>query len=168
MYRLLQCLTVAVRLHYVEGLAAVLAFDFGPGEIPKLKPDLRWDQEEVVLSICRSNCRRSQRWLPNRAISFFPDEGISSTKSGYNDFKLATGTTSTIKTVVSKTSSTDRHSINTEGKTQSEVMVPNFLTSISRSMGSITRTPTVPCPWPAEVMNKLPIMCERRSIMILL
>ncbi|KAH9015328.1 ankyrin repeat-containing domain protein [Lactarius pseudohatsudake] len=56
--RLLQCLAVAVRPLRVEELAELLAFDFqGPssGEIPKLKDDWRWDdQEEAVLSTCSS------------------------------------------------------------------------------------------------------------------
>jgi len=57
-YRLLQCLTVAVRPLRVEELAEVLAFDFQAsrsGGIPTLKADWRWDdQEEAVLSTCSS------------------------------------------------------------------------------------------------------------------
>jgi len=54
-YRLLRCLTVAVRPLRVEELAEVLAVDFKPGEIPKLNADWRWeDQEEAVLSACSS------------------------------------------------------------------------------------------------------------------
>ena len=57
-YRLLQCLAVAVRPLHVEELAELLAFDFGPstlGEIPTLKADWRWgNQEEAILSICSS------------------------------------------------------------------------------------------------------------------
>ncbi|KAH9077603.1 ankyrin repeat-containing domain protein [Lactarius deliciosus] len=57
-YRLLQCLTVAVRPLRVEELAELLAFDFqasSSGGIPKLKDDWRWDdQEEAVLSTCSS------------------------------------------------------------------------------------------------------------------
>ena len=55
-HRLLQCLTVAVRPLYVEELAEVLAVDFGgTGGIPKLKEDLRWeDQEQAVMSACSS------------------------------------------------------------------------------------------------------------------
>ena len=57
-YRLLQCLTVAVRPLYVEELAELLAFDFeasSSGGIPALKEDWRWDdQEEAVLSTCSS------------------------------------------------------------------------------------------------------------------
>jgi ankyrin repeat protein len=57
-YRLLQCLTVAVRPLHVEELAELLAFDFQastPGGIPTLKEDWRWeDQEEAVLSTCSS------------------------------------------------------------------------------------------------------------------
>ncbi|KAH8980695.1 hypothetical protein EDB92DRAFT_266231 [Lactarius akahatsu] len=56
--RLLQCLAVAVRPLRVEELAELLAFDFqgsSSGEIPKLKDDWRWDdQEEAVLSTCSS------------------------------------------------------------------------------------------------------------------
>ena len=57
-YRLLQCLTVAVRPLHVEELAELLAFDFRasiPGGIPTLKEDWRWDnQEDAVLSTCSS------------------------------------------------------------------------------------------------------------------
>ena len=57
-YRLLQCLTVAVRPLRVEELAELLAFDFEASSsegIPTLKEDWRWDdQEEAVLSTCSS------------------------------------------------------------------------------------------------------------------
>ena len=57
-YRLLQCLTVAVRPLRVEELAELLAFDFQASSsegIPTLKEDWRWDdQEEAVLSTCSS------------------------------------------------------------------------------------------------------------------
>jgi ankyrin repeat protein len=57
-YRLLQCLTVAVRPLHVEELAELLAFDFQTSSskgIPTLKKDWRWDdQEEAVLSTCSS------------------------------------------------------------------------------------------------------------------
>src|SRR5712671_985427 len=57
-YRLLQCLTVAVRPLRVAELAEILAVDFetaSRGETPKLNTDLRWeDQEEAVLSTCSS------------------------------------------------------------------------------------------------------------------
>jgi hypothetical protein len=57
-YRLLQCLTVAVRPLSVEELAELLAFDFQASSsegIPALKEDWRWDdQEEAVLSTCSS------------------------------------------------------------------------------------------------------------------
>jgi ankyrin repeat protein len=57
-YRLLQCLTVAVRPLHVEELAELLAFDFqatSSGGIPRLKADWRWDdREEAVLSTCSS------------------------------------------------------------------------------------------------------------------
>ena len=57
-YRLLQCLTVAVRPLYVEELAELLAFDFQASSsegIPILKEDWRWDDhEEAVLSTCSS------------------------------------------------------------------------------------------------------------------
>jgi ankyrin repeat protein len=54
-YRLLQCLTVALRPLRVEELAEVLAFDLNTGGIPKLNVDWRWeDQEEAVLSACSS------------------------------------------------------------------------------------------------------------------
>ena len=53
-YRLLQCLTVAVRPLGVEELAEVLTVDFSArGRTPKLNEDLRWeDQEQAVLSAC--------------------------------------------------------------------------------------------------------------------
>ncbi|KAF8270105.1 hypothetical protein EI94DRAFT_1723881 [Lactarius quietus] len=57
-YRLLQCLTVAVRPLRVEELAELLAFDFEASRsrgIPTLKEDWRWaDEEEAVLSTCSS------------------------------------------------------------------------------------------------------------------
>ena len=57
-YRLLQCLTVAVRPLQVEELAELLAFDFEASNskgIPTLKEDWRWDdEEEAVLSTCSS------------------------------------------------------------------------------------------------------------------
>jgi ankyrin repeat protein len=56
--RLLQCLAIAVRPLRIEELAELLAFDFqasSSGEIPKLREDWRWDnQEEAVLSTCSS------------------------------------------------------------------------------------------------------------------
>src|SRR6201996_5650226 len=52
-FRLLQCLMVAARPLRVEELAEVLAVDFGPGGLPKLNANWRWeDQEEAVLSAC--------------------------------------------------------------------------------------------------------------------
>jgi hypothetical protein len=56
-YRMLQCLTVAVRPLSVAELAELLAFDFDVTEvgIPKLNSDWRWeDNEEAVLSTCSS------------------------------------------------------------------------------------------------------------------
>ena len=54
-YRLLQCLTVAIRPLRVEELAEVLALDLSRGAIPNLNADWRWeDQEEAVLSACSS------------------------------------------------------------------------------------------------------------------
>ncbi|KAH9016742.1 hypothetical protein EDB85DRAFT_2122515, partial [Lactarius pseudohatsudake] len=54
-YRLLQCLTVAVRPLRVEELAEVLAVDFNASGSPKLNADWRWeDNEEAVLSACSS------------------------------------------------------------------------------------------------------------------
>ncbi|KAH9053687.1 hypothetical protein EDB87DRAFT_1690062 [Lactarius vividus] len=54
-YRLLQCLTVAVRPLRVEELAEVLAVDFHARGGPKLNADWRWeDNEEAVLSACSS------------------------------------------------------------------------------------------------------------------
>ena len=56
-YRLLQCLTVAVRPLRVEELAEILALDFDNSKdgIPQLKEDWRSkDQQEAVLSTCSS------------------------------------------------------------------------------------------------------------------
>ena len=54
-YRLLQCLTVAIRPLRVEELAEVLAVEFHAGGMPKLNAGWRWeDQEEAVLSACSS------------------------------------------------------------------------------------------------------------------
>ena len=54
-YRLLQCLTVAMRPLRLEELAEVLALDFDEAKegIPVLREDWRWkDQQEAVLSMC--------------------------------------------------------------------------------------------------------------------
>ena len=56
-YRLLQCLTVAIRPLRVEELAEILALDFDDSRdgLPQLKEDWRWkDQQEAVLSTCSS------------------------------------------------------------------------------------------------------------------
>ncbi|KAI9434798.1 hypothetical protein H4582DRAFT_2174263, partial [Lactarius indigo] len=54
-HRLLQCLTVAKRPLGVEELAEILALDFSGGEIPELKENWRWkDQQDAVLSTCSS------------------------------------------------------------------------------------------------------------------
>ena len=56
-YRMLQCLTAAVRPLSVAELAELLAFDFdvAMGGIPKLNSDWRWeDHEEAVFSTCSS------------------------------------------------------------------------------------------------------------------
>jgi len=57
-FRLLRCVTVAVRPLRVEELAEVLAVDFDAarnGGIPNLRPDWRWtDQHQAVLSTCSS------------------------------------------------------------------------------------------------------------------
>ena len=56
-YRMLQCLTVAIRPLTVAELAELLAFDFdtAEGEIPKLNSKWRWeDHDQAVLSTCSS------------------------------------------------------------------------------------------------------------------
>ena len=56
-YRMLQCLTVAIRPLSVAELAELLAFDFdvAESEIPKLNSNWRWeDHEQAVLSTCSS------------------------------------------------------------------------------------------------------------------
>ena len=56
-YRMLQCLTVAIRPLTVAELAELLAFDFdtAEGEIPQLNSKWRWeDHEQAVLSTCSS------------------------------------------------------------------------------------------------------------------
>jgi ankyrin repeat protein len=54
--RVLQCLVVAVRPLRAEELAEVLAVDFDDAEgIPRLKPDWRWEEQELsLLSACSS------------------------------------------------------------------------------------------------------------------
>jgi ankyrin repeat protein len=54
--RVLQCLVVATRPLRVEELAEVLAVDFDDAEgIPRLKPDWRWEEQELaLLSACSS------------------------------------------------------------------------------------------------------------------
>ncbi|KAH9962812.1 hypothetical protein BGW80DRAFT_1210613, partial [Lactifluus volemus] len=55
-YRLLQCLVVAVRPLRVDELGEVLAVNFDSGDgIPQLNPDWRWeDQEEALQAACSS------------------------------------------------------------------------------------------------------------------
>ena len=56
-YRMLQCLTVAIRPLRAAELAELLAFDFdvAEGSIPNLKPNWRWeDHEQAILSTCSS------------------------------------------------------------------------------------------------------------------
>ena len=56
-YRMLQCLTVAIRPLSVAELAEILAFDFNNAKdgIPKLNSSWRWeDHEQAVLSTCSS------------------------------------------------------------------------------------------------------------------
>ena len=56
-FRMLQCLTVAIRPLSVAELAEILAFDFSDakGGIPKMNPSWRWeDHEQAVLSTCSS------------------------------------------------------------------------------------------------------------------
>src|SRR6266699_2613262 len=54
--RVLQCLVVATRPLRVAELAEVLAVDFDDAEeIPRLKPDWRWEEQELaLLSACSS------------------------------------------------------------------------------------------------------------------
>jgi ankyrin repeat protein len=54
--RVLQCLVVAIRPLRVEELAEALAVDFDDAEgIPRLKPDWRWEEQELaLLSACSS------------------------------------------------------------------------------------------------------------------
>jgi hypothetical protein len=72
--RLLQCLAVALRPLHVEELAEVLAFDLdaAEGEIPKLHPEWRWeDQEVAVLSACSSLISVvTVPWNNSRVIQF--------------------------------------------------------------------------------------------------
>ncbi|KAH9024189.1 hypothetical protein EDB85DRAFT_2150624 [Lactarius pseudohatsudake] len=56
-YRMLQCLTVAIRPLSVEELAELLALDFDAAKegVPRLNTDWRWrDHEQAVLSVCSS------------------------------------------------------------------------------------------------------------------
>src|SRR6267154_242273 len=54
-HRLMQCLVAAVRPLQVEELAEVLALNFDAEEIPKLKSNWRWeDQEGAVMLACSS------------------------------------------------------------------------------------------------------------------
>ena len=56
-YRLLQCLTVAIRPLHIEELAGILALDFqeAEGATPTLIDDWRWeDRQRAVLSTCSS------------------------------------------------------------------------------------------------------------------
>ena len=55
-YRLLQCLVVSIRPLRVEELVEVLAIDFDSDEdIPMLKPDWRWEDQELALQAACSS-----------------------------------------------------------------------------------------------------------------
>jgi ankyrin repeat protein len=73
-YRLLQCLTVAIRPLRVEELAEVLALDFDGAKdgIPALNKAWRWDdQQEAVLSTCSSLIIISHDHLSNSRVVQF-------------------------------------------------------------------------------------------------
>jgi hypothetical protein len=88
LYRMLQCLSVAVRPLRVEELAELLAFDFTAstrGEIPKLKVDWCWEnQEEAILSTCSSIISiLYDDTSPSRAILLLFGEGLPHVASSH-------------------------------------------------------------------------------------
>jgi hypothetical protein len=78
--RVLQCLVVAIRPLRVTELAEVLAVDFDDAEgIPRLKPDWRWEEQELaLLSACSSLIAivEAGGWFAGRAIFAIFRQGI--------------------------------------------------------------------------------------------
>ncbi len=67
---LLQCLIVAVRPLRVAELAEVLAMDFDEEEIPKLRPDWRWEEQELALQLACSSLIAIVRDGDSRVVQF--------------------------------------------------------------------------------------------------
>ena len=69
--RVLQSLVIAVRPLRVEELAEVLAVDFDDAEgIPRLKPDWRWEEQELALLSACSNLIAIVRAGDSRVVQF--------------------------------------------------------------------------------------------------
>jgi len=82
--RVLQCLVIAIRPLRVEELAEVLAVDFdNAGGVPLLKPDWRWEDEELALvSACSSliTIVRDGRWRVVQFSHFSVKEFLTSSR----------------------------------------------------------------------------------------
>jgi len=69
--RVLQCLLVAIRPLHVAELAEVLAVDFDDAEgIPRLKPDWRWEDQEVALQLTCSSLIAIVQAGDSRVVQF--------------------------------------------------------------------------------------------------
>ncbi len=89
--RLLQCLVVAIRPLRIDELAEILAVDFDDTEdIPKLKPEWRWeDHEQALLTSCSSLIAIVDRGY-SRVVQF----SHFSVKEYLTSARLATGNSS--------------------------------------------------------------------------
>ena len=95
-YRLFQCLAVAVRPLQIEELAAVLAFDFSKGGLPKLNADWRWeDQGEAALSACsqlvsviNNNGTRVVQFSHSSVKEFFMSDRLANSMDDISRFHI--------------------------------------------------------------------------------
>ena len=97
-YRLLQCLTVAIRPLRVGELAEILALDFDNNRdgLPQLKEDWRWkDKREAVLSTCSSlitvvkiGCRRVVQFSHFSVKEFLTSDRLAASRPEVSPFHV--------------------------------------------------------------------------------
>ena len=129
-YRMLQCLTVAIRPLTVAELAELLAFDFdtAEGEIPQLNSKWRWeDHEQAVLSTCSS------------LISIVPADDSQSDDSQPNDSPVVQFSHFSVKEFLLS----DRLSTSTNDMSQYHIVLEDANTLIARAcLGVLLRDPS--------------------------
>ena len=129
-YRMLQCLTVAIRPLTVAELAELLAFDFdtAEGEIPQLNSKWRWeDHEQAVLSTCSS------------LISIVPADDSQSDDSQPNDSPVVQFSHFSVKEFFLS----DRLSMSTNYISQYHIVLEDANTLIARAcLGVLLRDPS--------------------------